>query len=314
MAEPTALDTLNAKIVELEAQYAKDRNMWTKVAIDHLKDERQKWYAADGSLIPVTPAPITPVVQISPPEVVGVDGWWTFVPTGYGNLPWWGHNIPDINAGLELSVSRDNGCFIVKNQRDTATLWLNDTDAVAKRYKITPRLVKMVGHRLNNMRYMLPTDNLRGGGPFANLQDYALNPEVPFNDEEKRVWRQMFVAHHFGAANLAGADFQFTALTLYPAEKDASKRVPISPRLHCVTVGNHPEWVVPVMMSRYNNGVFIKGAYRAALHEAHQIDNYKVARVPGYEAPPVDRKDYFKYYNEFEDGATAAVPKFQLDV
>lgn len=261
----TPLDVINERIAALE----NSKNLWAMHTVAQLKTERAKWYAADGSALPVV-NPTPEYEQHSPAEAVNAEGWWITYPTLLREPPPWVDRARP-EQGLEISESRSNGAFFVRKEVECANLWLNDTAAQASLLGASARLLYFAAHMMKNNRYLLPTTVVPGG--LWELGDYAVKPNVPFNDWEKAHFKDLFVKHHFGAPTIVAASVKFVSIgTGYPRHY-----MPV-----CV---NRPDMGVVSLMEWFNTGWFRDKYYRIAAAQAKQIDMGKMGRVEGYTPP-----------------------------
>lgn len=290
-------------------------NLWRAKQIVELEEELAKWYDAAGNKIEPTPEKTELTIQFSPEEVLNAEGWWTAYPKGYGELPDWIGDYTDPEEGLDLSCSRSNGCFLIRNKQETAEAFLAHSERIAKEVGTTRRLIKMMGYMLKDWRYMFPTMNLKGTGTFRVLMDYALEPEVPFNEDEKRVFRWMFSRYHFNGSAMLGTKWQTANVQYRPEEKNPKDRQPVDPsgKHRCITVVNHPQWVLPATMEIYNTGIFKYNAWDSARRLARDIDKGVKARVPGYETIKEmtgESTPMKQFWDEFEPSRADKRPQF----
>lgn len=294
--EPTDLEVLEDYIELLEAAQEEGFNLWRAVAIENLKEEASKWYDEDGNKIPVTPEVPVIDIQFSPEEALDLEGWWT-VPVGEFGPPIRylerkqkrGRYTIDFDEGLDLSRSRSNGCFFVRNKQESADVFLSETDRIMDETGTTRRIVQMMGHIMNGWQYMFPTFDFYGAEKAKRIGQgvghYAIDPEVPFNDEEKRVFKQMFVKNHLGGAAFVGAKWQTWNVLLNPNfKKEGVAPGLVDPTNHhrMITAANHPWWILPYMIDHFNTTAFKKKIWAGTVRLAHSIDRGEKGRVPGY--------------------------------
>jgi len=314
--EPTDRELLEKHINELVEGQEKAFNIWTQYAIENLREELARGYAEDGSAIPIQPRNDELLVQFSPPEAVNApaDEYWTVYPRGMVETPpkWISESGADPAAGLELTVRRSNGCFGIRNQIETSERWINDAAAVAEEYGCSSRAIRVAGYKMQGALFMLPTDDTIRN-PYGRY-GYALQPDIPFNDEEKRVWREMFVRYHF---NLMMANTWLAhPLELNPSRLNASERGRIDPngRHGCVTVPNTPQLIVPALMAFFNTAAFKERFYSTALIICREVDAGRTGRVPGYvtvEQMGGDFSNPFEWYAENESTSAHDIPAFR---
>ena len=281
---PTSLELFNEQIAIVEARLAENLNLWDKSALESLKKERDKWYTPDGDALPVETPNDDLNLQFSPPEAQNLVGDFIVHPKGLGmRIPWQIRNSDvDPSSGLRVSKSRSNGCFLVMNKEETADRWINDTAKAAEEYNVSERILRVAGYGMKDFRYMLPTRTIPTAFGYAGYEIEAA--DVPFNEDETRVWAQMFRAHHFNGAALAGAAWVSFDVEYRPLEKQWQDRLPVDPngRHKAILVANHPQWIIPHMMVYFNSAQFKSRAYAMALNTVHRIDAHKIGRVPGY--------------------------------
>jgi hypothetical protein len=273
-------------------------NFWHAKTLAELEEEAQESYDAEGVAIPVVD-PVLPLnTQFSPPEVIAAEGWQRVhvLPSGVGRIRR-GHWLsetgskdgPDysISEGLEISNSRSNGCFRIRNLDETAAEWAADPEKWAKIYSsggriVSPRLLLMAAADMSGFKFMFPTFNYRG---WSKRPDYAFEPAIaPFNEEEKFVWRWMFSRYHMDAWK-GGLSF-FRNVQARPDIRDTKKREPVDPneKHKLLAIANHPNWILPAAMQRFNTDKFKHEPYDKARGDARLIDG-GAARVPGYTHP-----------------------------
>lgn len=283
----TDLDILNERIAKLEGS----KLLWDRYALQQLKAERDKWYAEDGSAIPVTPE-VPEYAQHSPAEVVGAEGWWVTMPALLREPPYWVERAKP-EQGLEISVSRSNGCFLVRKEVECAEAWINDTAAEAERLGASARLLYLAGHMMRGNRYLLPTQVI-GHGEWQ-LGNYALQPEVPFNAWEKERFKTLFSEKHFIGAYAVGSKLMTHGAGF--------------PRHFIPTVMNRPDMGVVALMEWFNTGWFRDKYYRIARSQARAIDIGKMGRVEGYTAPEAwGGENTPEWRNKFEPTRSDKMP------
>ncbi len=326
--EPTDLENLIARIEALMKRIRVTKNIFDYQVLLGLIEEAELWFDEEGGEIPVETPGDALNVQFSPAEVVPVEGeplkWQNVqlddlemkMPNFLGGRYGWRNR--NLSEGLDISVNRSNGCFLIRNLQETAELWASRPADVArafnkKRLRASPRVVMLAGHMMGAelpWRFMFPTFDLRGAD---DLADYAFDQDVPFNDEEKRIWRLMFTLTHskggyLGASQLEGR-LRSWDVFVNPEGKDSSLHVRVDPlgRHNILTVQNHPEWILPTAMAIYNTSRFKRLWYNKARSLAFQIDQ-GAPRVPGYTKPEFWGFDpakgggaaYFEWYKLFE--------------
>lgn len=315
--EPTAKELFEAKIQQLEENQSRyGFNKWRQVAIESLRKELQIGFDADGNEIPIENPSGPPAIQFSPEEAVNwpVDDYWRVFPQGLLDVPppWISDSGANPEEGLAITVRRSNGCFGIYNLIETAKLWTQNAAAVASKYGCSIRVIQVAGHMMGKGGlFMLPTDDSIMN-PYGRA-GYAVQPEIPFNEEEKRVWREMFRRYHLNV--VAGAKHLVWPLELHPERPQAESRERVDPLgLHgCVTVANNPQLVVPALMAFYNTAAFKQRFYRTALAVCRDVDANRRGRVPGYMRPEEVGGDFsnpFDWYAEYESTDVTKEPKF----
>ena len=300
--EPTPLEALLDRIIYLRNlidTYKGKLSAQFLLNLRALEEEARKWFDVDGNPIPVVD-PTEPLeIQFSPAEAATATGWWTFTPSNFGKLPRWFRNRSrHVTMGLELSQSRINGAFLIRNLQTTAEAWLkNDTGnyegakAWANYYsarrgggsRCSARVLFLAAHIMVDQRYMFPTWNRPGAD---GLEGYALNPDIPFNEDERNAWSELFQDNHLRAAiggsklrdNLRAWPITFNGSLFRDHVADPNGKQQI------YTVANHPNWVVPAACAWYNSGDFKRDFYYSAQRLAYAIDHGD-ARVEGYRTP-----------------------------
>jgi hypothetical protein len=212
---------------------------------------------------------------------------------------------------LGLSRSRSNGCFVIRNQRETANYFLSHTEEAARKTGTTTRIIAMMGHALDQWSYMLPMYDFYGANEKRvrgkeGVGHFALDPEVPFTEEEMEFWKYHGLWAQnggFGAA-IAGAKSHQIAVNVNPREvveapyvngKKSVKGIQVaSPNYHRMWwVINHPWWIMPRAILTYNTSQFKYNLWRTMCYKANRIDYGHAAPVPGYvpreEIAPVDK-------------------------
>lgn len=314
--EPTAKELLEARIEKLETeQETLGFNFWRQHAIESLRKELDIGFDDEGNEIPVENPTGSLLVQFSPEEAVNAQGFWTVYPSGILDMPpaWITDSGADPSEGLVITVRRSNGCFGIYNQIETARRWTEDAAAVAEEYGCSRRVIQVAGHMMKGGGlFMLPTDDTIQN-PYGRY-GYALQPEIPFNDEEKRVWREMFVRYHFNVTQRSG--WAVHPLELQPSAHQAALRQRIDPegRHGCVTVANNPQLVVPALMAHFNTAAFKNRYYSSALIVCRDVDAGRRGRVPGYMTPQQMGGDFsnpFDWYAEHESTDVTEAPVFR---
>lgn len=267
--KPTDYDMLAAHIADMEAQQAVKFNLWRAVSIASAKRELERWFNEEGAAIPVTPDPVPEGDNVSPPEVIGAEGWYT-------------------QQGIEVSVARSNGCVKIRKKMDTGAWYRDHAAEVAKKFGASERIICMMGFDLVEPEwYMLPTHDISGMAAEKFRVPYTpLLPEVPFNDAEKALFADNFKRFHFSKGALVGATFQCHTL----ANPDGSEIDG-----HAVwTSTNHPQEIIPKLAAMYASTGMLKRKYHQTLGLAHLIDAGQRARVPGYSKLPDPSRAYRK--------------------
>ena len=308
---PTALDELNGKIQTLRDRLAKEKNAWDQYALDALLKEAATSFDPDGEYLPDEAATSDVTVQLSPPEVVNATGYWNVQPRAFDILPDWIQKLEiDPSIGLNISVSRSNGCVQIQNQVETSALWIADSETIAANYGVSARSIKMAGYAMAGWRYLLPAMDWLS--PFA-WDNYSVQPEVPFNTAEKQLWQRNWSRFQFSGGALGGAKMQYSDLFVDP--KDPATLIDLNNRHVIVTMANHPQHVVPGMMAMFNTGMFMYTRWRSAVNAAHQIDAGMASRVgnPGYSTVSITGKDKTAWYAaNGEDTNKGRKPRFTL--
>ncbi len=304
--EPTDLENLLARIESWMELVRKSKNINHYNTLLELIEEAEQWFDDEGEPIPVETPGDELNVQFSPAEVVPVEGEetvWQNVQLEDLDMKipnflrkWRNRNL---GAGLDISLDRSNGCFLIRNLQETAENWADESYAEnlarafnKKRLRASPRIFVLAGHMMgaeNPWRFMFPTWEFKGS---SGIADYAFEQGVPFNDEEKRIFRLMFKLVHSKGGFLGASQYErrlndsFDVL-VNPGEKDSSLHVPVDPlgKHRMLTVFSHPEWILPTAMAVYNTTRFKRLWYRKALALAYQIDMGNRGRVPGYLPP-----------------------------
>jgi len=313
-AEPeelSDLEELEALIAELEAQLEKGFNLWLADRIAKLKKFADgDNFDADGNRLDnKVPEREKVTFQLSPPEAVELDGWWEAPMGEFGKLPrsmvkeitnlGFRNELAFAKETLGLSRARSNGAFVIRNQRETANYFLTHTAEAAAKTGTTTRIIAMMGHALDQWRFMFPTFDFYGANEAKYKKEgvghFALDPEVPFTEEEKEYYRWMGVVAQtagFGPA-IAGAKTWLYPLISNPKERQQAPYVngkksvggiPVAePNYHRIWwVINHPHWALPQAVMKFNSASFKYDLWRTMCYKANRIDYGYAAPIPGW--------------------------------
>ena len=308
--ELSDLEELELLIENLESQPG--FNLWRADRIAKLKKFADgDNFDADGNRIDnKVPAREEVLHQISPVEATELEGWWE-VPMGeVGKLPrsmmkqarnlGFRNDVAFMKETLGLSKARSNGAFVIRNQRETANYFLTHTEEAARKTGTTTRIIAMMGHVLDQHRFLFPTFDYYGASKKRvtekeGVGHFALDPEIPFTEEEKEYYRWMgaFAQNSgFGPA-IAGFKNWQQPLVLNPKEiiqggYENGKRkvagIPVAkPNYHKIWwVVNHPWWAIPQAIMKYNSASFKHSLWRTMCFKANRIDHGYAAPVPGW--------------------------------
>ena len=274
---------LAADIAAAEKYVKRTNNFWAKRALLLMKEEYEANYfddAGEETEIPIPDGP--PVIQISPEEVLDADGWWTAEVTGF-TTPKYNRKLKkvDISEGLKISKKRSNGAHLIFNAEETAKLWMEQPKAVSEAlgFRASPRLIKLAGTMLRGRLFLLPTFHLAGAN---GLDDYAIKPEVPYNDAEMKIWYDNFLNWQSKGSLMFGSKLQWRfPVRLYPEGIDVD---PENGKHVIPIFTNKPSWILAAVMADYNTDTFKHDTYNQARRLAHSIDA-GAPRVPGYTHP-----------------------------
>lgn len=233
------------------------------------------------------------MTEYSPPEVVNAEGYWTIYPEVVRTPSRW-FKRGRLAQGLEVSQSRSNGCFQVRKEVEAADAWINQSKSVAARYGASARAIHFAGHFMRN-RYLFPTHVLPGG--LFKLGDYAVKPDVPFNEWERALFQRLFTRYHFSAATILAVRW------LNIGTGDPNHFMPVSV--------NRPDMGVLAMMEWINTGMFMHEHYTRALWLAEQIDMGKRAPIEGYTTPDIwGGENSPSWRRKYEDKTPSKLPAF----
>ena len=320
--ELSDLEELEQLIETLETQLSGGFNLWLADRIAKLKKFADgDNFDSDGNRID-SKVPEREVVlhQFSPPEATNLEGWWEAPMGEIGDLPrsmvreiqklGFRNEIAFKKETLGLSKARSNGCFVVRNQRETANYFLNHTEEAARKTGTTTRIIAMMGHALDQWSYMLPMYDFYGANEkrvkAAGVGHFALDPEVPFTDEEKDIYKWMgLMAQTSGFASaIVGMKDKTMGVLANPEERykapyvngrKEGESIPVAkPNHHRIWwVINHPWWVIPRMIMKFNTAEFKYSLWRTMCYKANRIDYGYAAPVPGWvpreDIAPVDK-------------------------
>ena len=284
---------LEAKIAAIDKRLAEKKNLWLLKSRNDLQDYLETNFDADGTEIPPTPVESQLRHDFSPLEAQEADGYWTVIPSGFGDLPpWLGKSDPMV--GLTISNERHAGCVVIKHLQDTAETWINDPEGVAastSAKKSSPRIFAMAGYAMEGFRYFLPMFDHKGAD---RLIGFAVLPEIPVSDDErvayKKNWGKYQAQHSFAGTNWGSfmSDLQSHGQVVWNDDLLASRKEwkdrvdPMGKRHLIPTIMNHPNWVVPGIMDFVNSIEYMRFFYVRSRRKAFRIDVYKEAPVPGY--------------------------------
>ena len=204
---------------------------------------------------------------------------------------------PNLDEGLDISVDRSYGAFLIRNLQETAIRWVEDPSGTArsfnrKKFRASPRVFLFAGTMMKDRRFMFPLSELPGAN---DLPDYAFEDQLAVapNTEEVRVWEEMFRKYQmqailFGPSQLEDR-LREHEIVFNPLASDPADLVPVdsSGKHVAFTISNHPNWILPTAMAVYNTSRFKRNCYEFARGLAFKIDNGQAARVVGY-TPPED--------------------------
>lgn len=310
--ELSDLEELEALIETLEGQLAQGFNLWLADRIAKLKKFADgDNFDADGNRLD-SKVPEREVVlhQLSPPEALDLEGWWEVGIEEAGKLPrsmlkeakrlGFRNDVAFKKETLALSKARSNGAFVIRNQRETANYFLTHTEEAARKTGTTTRIIAMMGHAMDQWRYMFPTFNFYGASKDRvtgkeGVGDYCLKPEVPFTEEEVEYYRWMGSLAQTGGFGPAMAGVKTWAMPLITNPKEriqggyenGKRKVAgiavAKPNYHRIWwVVNHPWWAVPQAILRFNSAQFKYALWRTMCYKANRIDFGYAAPVPGW--------------------------------
>ena len=322
--ELSDLEELEELIATLERQASNGFNLHLMNRIDKLKTFADgDNFDADGNRLDEK-VPEREVVnhQISPVAATELEGWWEAPMGEFGYIPssmkklmrdagGFGSEHSFRKETLGLSRARSNGAFVIRNQRETANYFLTHTEEAARKTGTTTRIIAMMGHQLDQWRYLFPTFDFYGASKKRvtekeGVGHYALDPEVPFTEYEKDYFKWMgLLAQNsgFGAAAV-GAGGWASALITNPKEvkqapyvngKKEVKGIPVAtPNYHRIWwVVNHPWFALPNAVIKYNSSQFKYSLWRTMCFKANRIDYGYAAPIPGWvpreDIAPIDK-------------------------
>jgi len=289
--EKTPLEIFLEMLELKKSRFEETRNIWDEYAYNKLKEWGETHFDLEGQELPTEPVTSDLTIQVSPPEAIEAAGTWNVKPNLFDMPPQIVLNqMGDPEAGLDLYASRSNGAFLVQNQEDTAQYWLANTEAVAAQYGISQRIVRMAAYNMAGLRYLLPTSNWGGARGFDN---FAVEPEIPFNEAENGLWVGNWKALHMRP----GMNYVTLDYFQNPEALGGQRiRVDKNGKHRIVIVPGRPQWVIPNLMGRFNSAIFKSRAVSVARSLAHKIDAGQAAPVAGYEPVEITGSDRTAWY------------------
>lgn len=325
--ELSDLEELENLISTLENKLSKGFNLWLADRVAKLKKFADgDNFDADGNRIDSKiPERENVTIQLSPVEATELEGWWEAPMGEIGKLPrsmvadLRKHGFRNEHAFLKetlgLSKARSNGAFVIRNQRETANYFLTHTEEAARKTGTTTRIIAMMGHAMDQFSYMFPTFDFYGANEKKARKEgvghFALDPEIPFTDEEKELYRWMGVLAQnsgFGPA-IAGADNWMMPIISNAEEvikggyvngkRAVSGAQVAEPNYHRIWwVINHPWWALPQAVMKFNSARFKYDLWRTMCYKANRIDYGYAAPVPGWvpreEIAPVSKTNQLR--------------------